>query len=152
MTRAATPPSIARMAQGFRTFDHTGDLGLEIEADDPARLFALAAEALMAQIADVPAGAAPDRAADVAVEAADPEALLVDWLNAALLEAELAGAVWTRARVHAWSPRAIRATLSGPRLDRSRMTLLREVKAVSHHALELVLDPPRCRARVVLDL
>jgi SHS2 domain-containing protein len=140
------------MDGSFRTFDHTGDLGLEIEAGDPARLFECAAEALMAQIADVTDERGDLREASLAVDAAGPETLLVDWLNAVLLESELARAVWTRATVHEWSPRAVRATLSGPPRDARRMTFLREVKAVSHHALELVLEPSACRARLILDI
>src|SRR5213083_2364699 len=103
------------MSEGFRTFDHTGDLGLEVWADSPERLLAL--------------------------EADDPEDLLVHWLNSALLEAEVRRAVWTRARVHRLTPRAIEARLEGPRLDPARHTLLREVKAVSHHHLSLRLEP-----------
>ncbi len=141
------------MSVGFRTFDHTGDLGLEVWAETPERLFEVAAEALLAQIAAVPASesAAPLHV-DVELEADDVEDLLVHWLNTALLEAELARAVWTRARVSRWSPHGLSARLEGPGLDLRRHTALREVKAVSHHALELQLAPPACRCRVVLDL
>ena len=74
------------------------------------------------------------------------------WLNSALLEAEVRRAVWTRARVHRLTPRAIEARLEGPRLDPARHTLLREVKAVSHHHLSLRLEPAGSRCRLVLDL
>ena len=41
------------MSEGYRTFEHTGDLGLEVWADDPERLYALAAMALHAQLIQV---------------------------------------------------------------------------------------------------
>lgn len=140
------------MDEGFKTFDHTGDLGLEAWAPSPARLFELAALGLMAQIAEPRGAHAPGtRRADVSLAAPDVEALLVDWLNAVLLESELKDAVWTAAEV-SLEGATLRARLDGAERARDRFTFLREVKAVSHHALELSLSPGACRCRVVLDI
>lgn len=139
------------MDEGFRTFDHTGDLGLEVWAGSPERLYALAAVALLAQVAEA-AGAETEVTRRVALEGDDPADLLVHWLNTALLESEVAQAVWTRAEVHSLSERSLEADLAGPRRDRSRQVFLREIKAVSHHALELTLVPGRCRCRLILDI
>lgn len=137
--------------EGYRTFDHTGDLGLEVWAPTRERLYGLAAEALMAQVAETrtPGG---DVRLRLELEGDDPLDLLVHWLNTVLLEAELERAVWSRATLHALGERALDATLEGSRLDPSRHVPLREIKAVSHHDLELVLDPPDCRCRLVLDI
>jgi SHS2 domain-containing protein len=139
------------MGEGFRTFDHTGDLGLEVWADTPERLHALAAVALAAQEVEAREtnGAIERR---LTLEGDDPADLMVHWLNTALLEGGLAEAVWTGAEVHALSPRRIDAVLRGPRRDRAHHVFLREVKAVSHHELTLDLTPGRCRCRMVLDL
>jgi SHS2 domain-containing protein len=137
--------------EGFRTFDHTGDLGLEVWADTPERLYALAAEALLAQVVEAAPGSS-DVSVGLDLEGQDPGDLLVHWLNSALLEAELRRAVWTRAEVRSLSGRAIAGTLSGPRRDPRRQVFLREVKAVSHHFLALDLAPGRCRCRVILDI
>jgi SHS2 domain-containing protein len=139
------------MEEGHRTFDHTGDLGLEVRASTAARLYALAAETLMALVADA-RGAAPEVERVVRITGDDPADLLVHWLNTVLLESELAKVVWTRAEVRAVTPTALEAVLRGSRFDPSRQTFLREVKAVSHHALELDLNEPACRCRLVLDL
>jgi len=139
------------MKEGHRTFDHTGDLGLEIWAPDPARLFALAAEVLMAVVADA-RGATPDVERVLQLTGDDPADLLVHWLNTVLLESELAKTVWTRAEVRFLAPTSIEATLRGSRLDPTRQEFLREVKAVSHHALELELGETACRCRLVLDI
>ena len=139
------------MEEGHRTFDHTGDLGLEVWAPSAARLYALAAEVLMALVADA-RGAAPELERAVRITGDDPADLLVHWLNTVLLESGLANAVWTRAEVHALTPTALEATLWGSRFDPKRQTFLREVKAVSHHALMLELKEPACRCRLVLDL
>ena len=139
------------MEEGHRTFDHTGDLGLEVWAPSAVRLHALAAEALMALVADA-RGAPPDLERAVRITGDDPRDLLVHWLNTVLLESELARVVWTQVEVRVLTPTVLEATLRGSRLDPARQTFLREVKAVSHHALELELDEPACRCRLVLDL
>ena len=120
-------------------------------ADTPERLYGLAAEALLAQIALVPAAETEVRI-QLSLSADDSRDLLVHWLNTVLLQAELERAVWTKALVRSLTTCSIEATLEGPFLDRSRQELLREVKAVSHHDLVLVLDPGRCRCRMILDI
>ena len=141
-------------AEGWRTFDHTGDLGLEVWAASPERLFERAAEAMMRQVAELPPGdtGASPRQVTIELDADDPADLFVHWLNTVLLEAELHHAIWTRAAITRWSPRGLAARLEGARYDPARHVALREVKAVSHHGLELRLDPPACGCRIVLDL
>ena len=139
------------MGEGYRPFDHTGDLGLEVWADTPERLYALAAEAVSAQVAEaLPGPAEVHRTLEL--EGDDPSELLVHWLNTALLEAERQRAVWTRAHVRALDARRLSAALEGQRLDPRRQVMLREVKAVSHHDLELHLERRPCTCRLVLDL
>jgi SHS2 domain-containing protein len=139
------------MPESFHTFDHTGDLGLVVEAETPERLHALAAEALLAQVAEA-GESAPEITMTLVLEGDDPRDLFVHWLNSVLLEADLRHAVWTRVTVTALTTLRIEARLEGQRLDPERHVFLREIKAVSHHDLELELTPPRCRCRIVLDL
>ena len=162
------------MEEGFRTFDHTGDLGLEVWAETPERLYGLAAVAVMAQIAQpieigvdttsvtdstAPGSGdtgghdeAPLTTGPLELEGSDPVDLLVHWLNTALLRSDLQHALWTGARVERLTRTSIVATLEGSRLDSRRQVFLREIKAVSHHFLALELEPPRCRCRLILDL
>jgi SHS2 domain-containing protein len=139
------------MAEGFRNFDHTGDLGLEVWADTPERLFALAAEALSAQIAVALPGPAEVHRT-LRLEGEEPAELMVHWLNSVLLESELRRALWTRAHVRSLGPGSLEGSLEGQALDPRRQVTLREVKAVSHHGLELDLEGRPCRCRLVLDL
>jgi len=139
------------MAEGFRTFDHTGDLGLEVWAETPERLYALAAESLMAQIVETD-DRTPECAVRLDLEGDDPADLLVHWLNSALLHAELERATWTAVVVEDLRPARLRALLQGPKRDAERQRFLREVKAVSHHDLALDLRPPACRCRLILDI
>jgi SHS2 domain-containing protein len=139
------------MSESWRTFDHTGDLGLELEADTPERLHALAAEAVSSLVAE-PAPGPSEVSHRIAIEGDDPSDLFVHWLNTALLEAAVRHAVWTRVTVTALDERRLAAMLEGQLIDPRRHVLGREIKAVSHHHLELELAPGACRARIVLDL
>jgi SHS2 domain-containing protein len=139
------------MDEGHRTFDHTGDLGLEVWAETPERLFARAVLAVLAQVAET-RGHQPEVEVRLTREAPDARDLLVDLCNTALLEAEVRGAIWTDARVVFEGALRVEATLSGPRRDPRRQVFLREIKAVSHHDLELELTPGHCRCRLVLDV
>jgi SHS2 domain-containing protein len=142
------------MDAGFRTFDHTGDLGLEAWAPDAERLYAIAAVGLLAQVVEVPAGAEGADLVAVTLDLVgeDPADLLVHWLNTALLEAELRRATWTRSTVARIGPTRLHGTLEGPRRDSTRHVFLREVKAVSHHGATLSLEPGACRCTLVLDI
>ena len=140
------------MAEGFRTFDHTGDLGLEAWASTLPALLERATVGLMAQIAEAGPGPASGRRARIEVEGEDLADTLVAWLNAALLEAEVGRAVWTGAQVEEAGPRRARGEVWGPGLDSAGLTRLREVKAVSHHAAEIEEAPDGWRCRVILDI
>jgi SHS2 domain-containing protein len=137
--------------EGYTTFDHTGDLGLEVWAETPGRLFARAALAVLAQVAET-RGHTDEVQVQVECRSNDAGDLLVDLCNAALLEADVRQAIWTDAQVTWNGADHLAARLSGPRRDARRQTFLREIKAVSHHALELDLTPGRCRCRLVLDV
>ena len=120
-------------------------------AATPERLHALAAEALIAQVA-LGESAPNDVRLEVALEGDDPEDLFVHWLNTVLLRSEIEQVVWTRVTVQKLEPRALEAVLEGQRLDRTRHERMREVKAVSFHDLTLDLEPGRCWCRVILDI
>ena len=139
------------MTEGFRTFDHTGDLGLEVWAESPERLYGLAAEALMAQIVETE-DPRTECAVRLDLEGDDPSDLMVHWLNSALLHGELEGATWTSAAIESLTPSRLRGLLRGPLRDPQRQRFLREIKAVSHHDLALELTPSACRVRLILDI
>jgi SHS2 domain-containing protein len=138
------------IAGRYRSFSHTADLGLEIEADAPEELFATAGRALTEQMA-LPEPSAERLSERIVLEGDGWEDLFVHWLNTLLLRSEVGGAWWTDFAFERLSATRLAAVVSGPRRGPGH-TLLREVKAVSYHDLELQLAPGRCRARVILDL
>lgn len=139
------------MDEEVRTFDHTGDLGIEVRAPSRERLYARAALAVVAQVGEAGGG---DREVEVTivVRGTDDADLLVEFCNRALLEAEVHRVLWTEARVRRLGAHEIEATLAGPRRDRARDVFLREIKAVSFHGVELAPEADSWRCRLVLDV
>jgi SHS2 domain-containing protein len=135
----------------YRFFDHTGDVGIELEASEVSALFADAALALTATIAD-PAHLTPLPGPPISLAAADIDLLLVDWLSELLYRFE----------TERWLPAAADVTLrEGPdgwQLDATATggVTTREVrvlvKAVTYHGLTVRQLEGRWRARVVLDI
>ncbi|HEX9185643.1 MAG TPA: archease [Vicinamibacteria bacterium] len=69
----------------FETFAHDADIGVRGRGATLAEAFANAARALTSVVTD-PASVREVLSVDVACDAADPEALLFDWLNALVFE------------------------------------------------------------------
>jgi SHS2 domain-containing protein len=65
----------------YELFEHTADLGLRIVATDINALFAEAAEALFAAIVEEPRSIRPTVEVKIAIDGADREFLLFDWLR-----------------------------------------------------------------------
>jgi SHS2 domain-containing protein len=82
----------------------------------------------------------------------DPTALVVAFLTELLLlyaqDSFLARRIEVRTVGH--PPTSLVASVAGERFDRARHTARTEVKAVTYH--DLVFDPQRGRARVIVDI
>ena len=138
----------------FQFFDHTGDIGVDIDAADPGALFADAARAFSETITDREALAA-DELIEVSLSADAIDLLLVDWLSELVYRFDADG--WLARDVEVgvslesdqWT---LRARLSGARLDPERHEVRVLVKAVTYHALEVVQIGPRWHARVIFDI
>jgi SHS2 domain-containing protein len=135
----------------WRTFEHQADLGLEVEARGGPELFAEAALALYATVCDLER-VRERRTWELAGEADDVEALLVDWLNGVIFLFEAEAAVCRRVEFPAWSETAYRAVLHGELADPARHALRDAVKAATYHGLSVAHDEAGWRARVILDV
>ena len=138
----------------FQFFDHTGDIGIDIDAPNPGSVFANAACAFAETITDREALAGED-VRDISIAAEGLDLLLVDWLSELLYRFETDG----------WLPRQVEATISGAegrwtldarvnggRLDPDRHEVRVLVKAVTYHALAVRQTGGRWQARVILDI
>jgi SHS2 domain-containing protein len=134
----------------YREFEHTGDLGIEVEASSRAELFAHAATALGRIMVEADGIRDNDRE-QIEVSADSDADLMHDLLAAALNKFLIDGFIWRSATVTERDG-AISATLLGERFDRKRHELLTEVKAVTYHRLAVEPVNGKWRAIVIFDI
>ncbi len=129
---------------------HTGEVQLRIDGTGLPELFEEAGSAL-AELMLGEAPPEPPRDAeeeDVTLESADPEALLVDWLNELISRADLKKRVYTDITVDALDERTLHARIRGL----TPPVLKTAVKAATFHGLELREHDDGFTATVVLDV
>jgi SHS2 domain-containing protein len=129
---------------------HTGEVQIRIEGTSLPELFeeagyALAELMLGEEVPDTP----PDAEQEfVMLEAADTEALLVDWLNELISRADMNKRVYTHFVVDDLSERTLRARIRGC----TPTVLKTAVKAATFHGLEIVEHENRFITTVVFDV
>ena len=127
-----------------RFVPHTGELELELEAEQPAGVFVDAALALADLIGDERGDPLSLR---VRVEAADRASLLVEWLNELVFLAEKEGLVAEELGELELRERTVEATITGRRAETRQL-----VKAVTYHDLVFERRGDGWFARIVLDV
>ncbi len=150
----------------YKLIEHTGDLAFVAYGKDVRELFQNAAFALFDVYADLSkvedhierqinisipteAGAEElhERETDI-----DYEQLLVKWLNELLYINEVENLLFKRFNVVELTAGRLSATAYGEKYDTERHVILTPLKAVTYHRIEVVREPDRWRARVVVDL
>jgi SHS2 domain-containing protein len=135
----------------FRTIEHTADIGIEVEADNLADLFAGAAEG-MYSIIIAPGVVSPAVSRSITLEANDLEELMFEWLNELLylLDAkELLLSIFEIARIERFH---LEATVSGEKIDQGRHRLLGEIKAATYHQMTVERRDDSWFARIIFDV
>jgi SHS2 domain-containing protein len=137
----------------FRTFDHTADLGIEVEADSLDDLFATAAQGLVSLVVANPETIRESSERTVRLSAQDLTDLLIGWLSEVLFLIETNHEVYARFAVSVEQrPPRLEATVFGEPIDRQRHVLDHEVKAVTHHGAEIRPTEHGYAARVIVDI
>jgi SHS2 domain-containing protein len=135
------------------TFDHTADVGLKIAGADLDDLFRTAAGGVFDYIV-----ANRDEVRVVAREPVELRAdsaadLLVAWLNELIFRFETRHTLYTSFDVHVSDDGlSLRGDVGGEPIDRGRHVLDHEVKAVTHHGLDLRRVAGGWVAEVILDI
>jgi SHS2 domain-containing protein len=139
---------------GFDFFDHTGDIGVRLQAATLDGLFLEAVQAF-ADIITTAATVELVRAWDIQLRADTPDLLLRDFLAELLYRFDVQQDIARSASVQVasdptgWS---LCAQLRGERLDSSRHPVKVLVKAVTYHRLEVVADRQGWHATVIFDI
>ncbi len=135
---------------GHELLEHTADSGFRAWAPTLDELFAEAARALIGLMGR--GGGPIERSEDVALEAPDAEALLVDWLSELLFLFEARSVVPAEIDVEvSENPWRLAAMVRGP--DASGFVQEGpQVKAVTYHDLEIARTGSGYEARVYVDV
>jgi len=141
--RAAEPP--------YCIFDHTADLGLEVYGTDDRDLFRNAALALFDILTDRGRVRGREERA-IAVEGADREELLVNFLREVLSLYNSEGWLVHECAIRGMDDCHLRATVTGEPFDRGRHTIDREIKAVTYHRVRIERTARGLTGRVVCDV
>lgn len=137
----------------FEFFDHTGNIGVRVEAPTPAGLFEQAAVAMTDALTT--ASAVEPRSSDeLSLESSELDLLLVDWLSELLFRFETRSWLVARATVEIISADVYRlgARIEGEPLDPARHSRKVLLKAVTYHGLEVKQQGDLWVARIIFDL
>lgn len=135
----------------FRTFAHTADAGLHIEAEDLNALFAEAGRALFSLIVANADAVEPRTEMEITVDGSDREYLMVDWLSELLFLFESQQLLLCGFRISVTAD-GLAATVSGEGVDERRHRLEHEVKAITYHDLMVTQSADKWTARVIVDI
>jgi len=134
----------------FREFEHTGDLGIELDAPTRGELFRRAAVALAMLLVET-ASVAEIEDREIAVEAQADLDLMHDLLTELLAPFTVEGFIWRDASVTE-AGRSLRVTLRGEPFDPARHAFRGEIKAVTYHQLMVENSPDGWRSRIIFDV
>jgi len=138
----------------YEFFDHTGDIGVRLQAPTAEGLFVAAAEALTGTLTD-PATVRPIISDTVTLEAPDLDLLLVDWLSELLYHFDVDGLLIARTAVTIRSDSGrwrLTATIDGEHLDPERHPVKVLLKAITHHGVAVVRSARGWEASLVFDV
>ena len=134
-----------------RPIEHTADVAIEAGAPDLPALFDRCAAGMTDLIAE---GEPPERRVEhpVTASGADLPELLADFLRQLLWLHASTGFLYAGARFLQLEPTQLDAVVTGESVDPARHALVREIKAVTYHQLEVTPSPDGWRAQVIFDV
>jgi SHS2 domain-containing protein len=136
---------------GYRIFNHTADLGVEVTAATQEELYAGAAIALFDLLTDL-ATVRAGTSREIAVVGEDATDLLINFLRELLDAHNGDGFLVKVCLVREINSRTLKALLRGERFDPARHRIEQEIKAVTYHQASVTKTGDGWLARVVFDV
>ena len=151
MSGSPDPEARDELGPGARELDHTADVGIRIDAPEPAELFRRAALGLarLMRGGGRAAGDPPIQERVMTLEAPSLDRLLVRWLGELLYLDEIDGFVFEDAAFEELGPERLSATVRG-RLETDVPE--RQIKGVTYHGLRLEPLAGGWQATVIFDI
>ena len=135
----------------FTLIDHTADLGIMVRGKDLKHLFEEAAQSMMS-IAFKGKRTNKSEIIKLSVAGYDLADLMVRWLGEILYQFEGEHKLVTNVGIDFISPSYLDATLEMVSFDPNIHEILREIKAVTYHQIEVVEKDKHWEARIIFDL
>ena len=136
--------------QRYEVLDHTADLMIHARGKDMGECYANLAYGMFDQMVDL-SGVRRLEARHVEVSGEDPEDALYSFLSELLFLEDCDGLILCGFSVRvSGDGLSISCDCSGEPLDRSRMRIRTEIKAVTFHMMDI--DPDACEATVLFDV
>ena len=133
----------------FRLIEHTADAGLIAYGTELAEAYSNAAFGMFSLMVDMrTVGLKEARAIEVAD--ADPERLLVSWLNELVFRFDTENILFRRFEIDKFSDTFLSAKCTGEKVDRARHQIRLGIKSVTYHMLQV--DPVKKQVRVIFDI
>jgi SHS2 domain-containing protein len=131
--------------------DHTADLGIRVWGSDLEDLFENAAKVLVHLFisGDSPLETLPRK---IHVSGEDPADLMVKWLGEILYLFEGERQVITSLHIDSLTPSSLEAYVNTVPFDPEIHEVLREIKAVTYHQIEVAYKGDHWEAKVIFDL
>ena len=136
---------------GYRIFDHTADLGIEITGASQEEVYAGAAGALFDLLTDL-SSVRESEERTLTVEGEGPDDLLVNFLRELLYSWNGEGFLIKHCTVLEAAPRRLTAVLQGETYDPARHRIRMEIKAVTYHQASIRREAAGWMGRVVFDV
>jgi len=131
--------------------DHTADLGIKIRGTSLEELFENAAYAMFDIMAELDK-VKTKQFLEIEIQGEGMEELLIDWLRNLLYKFNGEEYLLKDFEVKEISEKNLRAKVGGEKLDLSRHSLKREIKAVTYHELEVKRTTEGWEAQVIFDI
>jgi SHS2 domain-containing protein len=132
-------------------FDHTGDLGIAVEAESMVGLLEEAALGMFGLLTDLDY-VSPEQSYSVTATGHDRETLLLNWLSELNYLHLTDRLLFCRFAITELTPEGVTATAFGEPIDPSRHSIYTEIKAVTYHDLTVEQRNGRWYARIIFDI
>ena len=136
----------------FEILEHTADVGIRAEAVDLSGVFEQATLGLLDIVGTWAPGGEPAERVDLAIDADDLGALLVDWLGEVLWLGDSRDAVVTSIAIHGVTERRATGVLGIAPRDEAAYEGGTQVKAITYHRLAVERTGDGWSATVYVDV
>lgn len=134
----------------FREIEHTGDVGVELEAESRPELFRRAAIAIARLMVDT-AAVRPVESRELFIPSAEDADLMHDMLSALLRLFLIDCFIWSDADVDE-DDAGLKVRVMGEGFEPDRHEFRMEIKAITYHELSVRKVDGAWRARVIFDV